>query len=136
LGTDILTIAESFINYFAADFGKHITALTPKAKEKLLNYRWPGNVRELRNIIERAAIFADGPEIDADDCILTEQSYESSGAMQSFNLPESKLSLFDVEKHLIVKALQKFKANQTKTAKYLGLTLDTLRYRMKKYDIE
>jgi transcriptional regulator with PAS, ATPase and Fis domain len=134
LGEDTVIIADHFIRIFAFDFKKKVRGLTKGAKNKLLSYSWPGNVRELRNVIERAVIFAEGDSIDADEIILVEEKGQAKAA-QEFAIPESGISLFDVEKRLLLDALSKTKGNQSRAAKLLGLSLDTFRYRMKKYEI-
>ncbi|MBC8184431.1 sigma-54-dependent Fis family transcriptional regulator [candidate division KSB1 bacterium] len=133
LGNDIVIIAENFIRVFAYDFRKKINGLTNQAKAKLINYSWQGNARELRNVIERAIIFAEGYKIDADDIILEEKI--SNDTDNGLIIPEDGIMLADVEKKLLLDALSKTKGNQSQAAKLLGLTLDTFRYRIKKYDI-
>ncbi|MCI0514336.1 sigma-54-dependent Fis family transcriptional regulator, partial [candidate division KSB1 bacterium] len=134
LGDDILMLAQHFITLFAFNFRKKVNGLTAPAKAKLLNYAWPGNVRELRNLIERAVIFAEGEQIDAADLLLSPEGKRPTDS-QSLQLPENGVSLFEVEKQLLQDALHKTKGNQSKAARLLGLTLDTFRYRMKKYAI-
>lgn len=134
LEEDAILIADHFIRIFAYDFKKKARGLTQDAKNKLLSYTWPGNVRELRNVIERAVIFAAGEKIDADEIILAEDK-QNAKMNQKFDLPDSGISLFEVEKKLLLDALSRTKGNQSRAARLLGLTLDTFRYRMKKYDI-
>jgi len=134
LGEDVFIIADHFVRIFAYDFKKKVKGLTEKAKNKLLNYTWPGNVRELRNVIERAVIFAEAEKIGADEIILAEEKQQDRVG-QEFSIPEDGISLFDVEKKLILDALSRTNGNQSRAAKLLGLSLDTFRYRMKKYQI-
>ena len=63
--SDRLALAEHLLAFFARQIGKRIEGFTPEAREALLQYAWPGNLRELRNAMERAAIFAAGPALDA-----------------------------------------------------------------------
>jgi two-component system response regulator AtoC len=135
LEEDTVIIADHFIRIFAYDFKKKVKGLTQAAKDKLLNYPWPGNVRELRNVIERAVIFAEGEEIDANEIILVEGKQKDLLG-QEFSIPENGISLFDVEKKLILDSLSRTNGNQSRAAKLLGLSLDTFRYRMKKYEIK
>lgn len=134
LGNDIIIIAEHFISLFAYDFKKKVRGLTEAAQEKLLQYRWPGNVRELRNVIERAVIFAEGNNIAANDLILGEEQATKKIA-DNIQLPQAGLSLFDLEKKLLTEALSHSNGNQSKAARLLGVSLDTFRYRLKKYGI-
>ncbi len=138
LGDDVLEIAHNFVVHYAHEFGKRLQSLSPSAKQKLLAYDWPGNIRELRNAIERASIFSEGPLITAEDLFVKAPSIsgvEPESTHFDFNLPDEGFNIYDFEKELIQKALKKAKSNQTQAAKLLGLSLDTLRYRMKKYDI-
>jgi len=134
LGNDIITIADHFIHVFAYDFKKKVTGLTDAAKTRLLDYAWPGNVRELRNAIERAVIFAEKTKIDAHEIVLMEEKQKDK-IPQELTIPENGISLFDVERKLFLEALSKTNGNQSRAARLLGLSLDTFRYRMKKYEI-
>jgi transcriptional regulator with PAS, ATPase and Fis domain len=134
LGTDIIIIAEHFIALYAYDFKKKVRGLTDAAKEKLLRHPWPGNVRELRNVVERAVIFAEGDKIAAEDLIVGEEPSAPQMA-DTIQLPKTGLSLYELEKRLLAEALANAQGNQTKAARSLGLSLDTFRYRLKKYGI-
>jgi len=133
MGDDVLEVAHHFIRIYALDFHKPVDGLTEKAEKKLLSYVWPGNVRELRNVIERAVIFAEKKKIDAADLILTEEFPAESEP--EIALGTDGISLADVEKKLLSDALKKASGNQSKAARLLGLSLDTFRYRVKKYQI-
>jgi transcriptional regulator with PAS, ATPase and Fis domain len=136
LGEDVLILANFYINFFSFDFGKPLKGLTKEAEAKLLNYNWPGNVRELRNVIERAAIFAEGDQITAEDLLLFKSKDKGKEtASADISLPSDGLSLFDLEKKLLSQALERSDGNQTQAAKLVGLSLDTFRYRLKKYDL-
>ncbi|MBP1780125.1 MAG: Fis family transcriptional regulator [candidate division NC10 bacterium] len=100
-------------------------------------YEWPGNVRELENALERALIFHRGDTItllDLPETIRAPRSREATSLPVS--LPETGLSLEKVEKDLILRALQKHDWNQSRAARYLGITRHTLLYRMDKHGIE
>lgn len=71
------------------------------AKTRLLNYEWPGNVRELRNAIERAVIFAETAKIDAHEIVLMEEKHKDKTS-QELTIPENGISLFDIEKKLLL----------------------------------
>ncbi len=138
LGNDIWEISELFLQTFVYDFGKKIKGFSDEAKAKLMSYHWPGNVRELRNVIERAVIFSEQDYVQAENIILTEGhvSDDSDKTVDTLNLPEEGLSLYQMEKRMIIQALKRCKNNQTKAAALLGISLDTLRYRIKKYQLE
>ncbi|MBN1153552.1 sigma-54-dependent Fis family transcriptional regulator [candidate division KSB1 bacterium] len=136
LGDDILLIAQHYVNLFALDFRKKVDTLTEGAKKKLMNYSWPGNVRELRNVIERAVIFADEHIINEKEIILPDDKHNIDHATaDELTIPDEGLSIAHMEKKLLQQALMKSGGNQTRAAKLLGLSLDTFRYRMKKYKL-
>ena len=136
LGEDLLEIAGNFIDLFNIDFNKHIRGLAPDAREKLLAHHWPGNVRELRNVIERAMIFAEGDFLAANDLLI--QGRKEKGSQdkeETFRLPAQGFPLEQVEKKLLLDAIQMSNGNQSKAAKLLYLSRDTFRYRLKKYGL-
>jgi len=134
LDEDKLIIAKHFVRLFALDFRKNVKGLTESAKAKISNYSWPGNVRELRNVIERAVIFAEGEKIDADEIILAEDKSRPQDS-PTVDIAAQGITLVEIEKKLLQDALIKTRGNQSKAARLLGLTLDTFRYRIKKYNI-
>jgi two-component system, NtrC family, response regulator AtoC len=136
LDSDILAIADYFIQLYAFDFKKKTARLSAAAKEKLLHYYWPGNVRELRNVIERAVIFAEGEEIDAAHLLLAEERKPDESRSAAAVAAQPNLNVVQMERELIRQALAQCKGNRTKAARTLGLSLDTLRYRLKKYNIK
>jgi DNA-binding NtrC family response regulator len=108
----------------------------------MLRYTWPGNVRELRNVIEQAVIMAAGERIDAADLrlnstlALPDPIVKSGGGGAGSDAPASDLNLADVERDLLVRALAETRGNVTQAARLLGVTRDTLRYRIEKYKVE
>ncbi|MBD3386536.1 AAA domain-containing protein [candidate division KSB1 bacterium] len=138
LDDDILEIADLFLQSFVYDFGKKIKGFSKEAKEKLMAYNWPGNVRELRNVIERAVIFTENDFIQPENIILSEFQTPTSSQKEhdALDLPANGLSLYEMEKRMITQALERSNYNQTKAANLLGISLDTLRYRIKKYKLE
>lgn len=131
---DIPIIAKNFIREFASDMNKQNIELTKAAENKLLNYSFPGNIRELKNLIERAVIFCEKNKIDNDDLMIIEKDQKITHN-QIISIPEEGMSLVEIEKKYLNYALHKSNGNQTKAAKLLGLSLDTFRYRIKKYNI-
>jgi two-component system NtrC family response regulator len=99
-------------------------------------YGWPGNVRELENVIERAVLLRQGDSITTAE--LPEKLTKRKGGVEDIilNLPDEGVSLEDLEKSLIVKALEKHRGNQTRAAEFLGITRPTLIYRMEKYGLK
>ena len=132
--SDIISISENFIKILSLEFNKRIIGLTTEAKHKLLNYHWPGNIRELKNIIERALIFCENDHLDHFDLIISDEDLEKNNRKLQ-EIPDEGISLIDLEKKYIKSALAKSQGNQTNAAKLLGLSLDTFRYRIKKFNI-
>ncbi len=136
---DILPLAYHFLESFNEEFKTSFRGFTAEAEELLQRYSWPGNIRELRNVIERAVILSSGDEIGADNLpwkIKSEHARRAqAGEPGVVVLPDSGIDIEDVERELIVQALEKTGRNQTRAARLLGLTRDALRYRMKKYNL-
>jgi DNA-binding NtrC family response regulator len=130
---DIPLLAEHFLRKFSPG---PTVRLAPDALALLTAYGWPGNVRELENVMERASILKRGDTITRDD-LPDKLNRKATGASEVLlNLPESGLSLEELEKDLIMKALEKHKGNQTRAAEYLRITRPTLIYRMEKYGLK
>ncbi len=130
---DIRALAQHFLKRLGST--PRLT-ITPDAFRALEAYEWPGNVRELENALERAMIFHRGDVISLDDLPETIRAPRSrETAALPVSLPEAGLSLEEVEKELILRALQKHDWNQSRAARYLGITRHTLLYRMEKHTI-
>ncbi len=111
-------------------------AIDAEARRAMERYGWPGNVRELENALERASVLRRGDRIMLAD-LPGKIGQEKQGAEGILlNLPEGGISLEDLERDLIIKALEKHKGNQTRAAEYLGITRPTLIYRMEKYGLK
>jgi two-component system NtrC family response regulator len=131
---DLSLLINHFIDKFAVENGKNIQGLTAQARDVLLKYDYPGNVRELVNIIERAVVIARNQYITTEDLpfksILPADDSEkkASGALRD--------SVDDLEKKLIIEAMEKTQDNQTKAAEILGISERMLRYKLKKYGLK
>ncbi|HWB96366.1 MAG TPA: sigma-54 dependent transcriptional regulator [Bryobacteraceae bacterium] len=99
------------------------------------DYRWPGNIRELENVIERVVVLARGEEITLADLPDFLRRERPAVDMLQLELPARGISLEAVEKELILRALEKFRGNQTHAARYLDISRKALRYRMEKHGI-
>jgi PAS domain S-box-containing protein len=137
---DIMPMARFFIDHYNRKFKRHIEGLSPEAERKLLEHDWPGNVRELRNAIERAMILEASSEIGESSLPLTISrrtglSMTAAAANGGAPIPAEGLSLEENERNLIQRALSQTKNNQTQAAKLLQITRDTLRYKMKKFNL-
>jgi len=138
-GADILLLAQTFLDQIARQYRSPVREFTTDARLALEAYRWPGNVRELRNLIDRAVLFCDGDRIDAAALGLPGQTPAAVSlarlAAGAIELPEGGIRLEDVERGLIEAALRRANGNQSEAARLLGLSRDTLRYRMEKFAI-
>ncbi|MDZ7290154.1 MAG: sigma-54 dependent transcriptional regulator [candidate division KSB1 bacterium] len=135
LEDDVIILAEHFVKIYNLDFKKKVTGLHSEAHRLLKSYDWPGNVRELRNVIERAMIFCDTAEIKPADLSLRITANETP-PRDLFVLPEGGIQLEELEKSLLIQALQRASGNKTRAATLLGLSRDTFRYRLEKFGIE
>jgi two-component system response regulator AtoC len=132
---DIPLLVQHFVSHY--DREKKVRGVSSDALEIMMRYSWPGNVRELKNVIERAVILESEAEIlpehlPPEITMPTGISPLSSGGEQ---FPPEGDTLGEVERRLIKQALEKERGNQIHAAKLLGLSRDTLRYRMKKYGL-
>ncbi len=140
-GEDILILANHYLEKFNAKYAKAVRSIDEKAARILIEYPWPGNVRELSHVIERAVLWSQGERLADEQLGLATSPYApasspqpSGGAVQG-PLPPEGVGLPEWEKSLIEQALKESGGNQTKAAKRLGISRDTLRYRLKKFAI-
>jgi two-component system response regulator AtoC len=128
-----------FIEHYNRKFKRSIESVSEGAAKLLLEHDWPGNVRELRNAIERAMILEEGPSITTASLPIAISRPEGGGPLTDMCLdmaiPADGLSLEDNERSLLVRALEKTEGNQTQAARLLRITRDTLRYKMKKFNL-
>lgn len=134
---DIPLLSAWILKKLNANMGRHFSGLTPEAMEKLKSYDFYGNIRELENILERAAIFSDGDLITDDNIELRGEDLRpagSKGAAASADM--EAVSLKEIEKQTIEKALRRWEGNRTKAAKELGITRRTLITKIEEYDLD
>ncbi|BBO70400.1 hypothetical protein DSCA_43300 [Desulfosarcina alkanivorans] len=137
LKEDIILIGERFVDLLNIQFKKKVKGFSPAARNVLLAHHWPGNVRELSNCIERAMIFIKGDQIDIHDLVLMTPAADAvESGQQCWTVPSSGIKLEEVERSLILSALEQADNNKSKAARLLGLTRHTLRYRMEKHGLE
>jgi DNA-binding NtrC family response regulator len=132
---DVPLLAIYFLRRFNEEMGKAIAGFSENAINMLLSYTWPGNVREFQNVIERAVILCKGSEISTDVIVLGAGVPADTLHKYRALIPAEGISLEEVEKGLIVAALQMTGNNQVKAANLLKITRNTLRYRMEKFGI-
>ncbi len=136
---DIPLLAASFIARFNQEMKRHVRAVSSAAMEMLQAYQWPGNIRELRNVIERAFILHAGADEIRPEHLPPELRGAAPAARRAEKpvsaVPAEGLVLEDVERKLIQEALERASGNQSKAARLLGISRDTLRYRLKKHNL-
>ena len=130
---DIEHLIKHFMAMVANTHGIEPPTLSKPALAILKNYSWPGNIRELRNLCERLSILLAGKVIEVEHLPSQFFSVASGTSLEGFVLPHEGLNLEQLEVELIQQALNRTKGNRSKSAKLLGLTRDTLLYRMQKY---
>ena len=138
---DILPLSRFFIEGYNLKFRKDIKGLNQKAERMFLDYFWPGNVRELKNALERAMIFEKGAYITPSHLPFQPGR---PGAQSSFNKPapgepvnaKATMNLEEMEHELLIKALKKASGNKSQAARILGITRDTLRYKIQKWSLK
>ncbi len=136
---DILPLARFFIEHYNAKFKRQIEGMSPEAESLLLSHDWPGNVRELRNAVERAMILEDTAQIRPQSLPIavrgTGSSFVAATGAMACAFSSEGMSLVEQERRLLVQALEKTGGNQTQAARLLRITRDTLRYKMKKFNL-
>jgi len=130
---DILPLFNYYLRFFATHYFVPPAKLSCESEKRLLDYHWPGNIRQLRNLCEQFALFGSNREIEESDLPLDISG--TSGILEQLRLPEQGISLYELEKALLKKALQVNGGNQSRAANWLGLTRDTFLYRVRKYTI-
>lgn len=144
---DILLIAHHFLSIYGSRYKREDLKLSPGAQRWLQNYSWPGNVRELRNAIERAVLLCRRDQIILEDLALGKEESDlhrtTTPSLKidpigniEINLPPWGLALEDVERRLVQAALEQTGGNVSAAAQLLHISRDTLRYRIKKYNLE
>ncbi len=131
---DIPRLVTFYVDVYNQEFKKKVRGVTPEAMEQIKHHPWPGNIRELRNAIERAMLLSEGPMLEAGD--FTAGGAAAMRLGESVELPAAGLDLEQLERSLVVQALERTQWNQTKAAALLGLNRDQIRYRVEKFQLE
>ncbi len=131
---DILPIAQHYLDIFLAKYESKVRCFSEEARKSLISYRWPGNVRELRNTIERLCVLCDHEVVDLSDIFYYGQNEQTRAPVVDSST--GRVTLIDVEKEHIVKALRHFHFQINKTAKFLGIDRKTLRIKIRNYGIK
>jgi DNA-binding NtrC family response regulator len=132
-GTDVLILAQKFVESFAKRSGKAVNGISDHAAERLLAYSWPGNVRELRNVIERAVALTQHEKLMTDDLPERVREYRASEVFIGGDDPTELVPLEQVEQRYIQHVLQAVGGNRTNAARILGLDRKTLYRKLKQY---
>lgn len=137
---DIPELVMAFIQEFNAQAGKAVSVVADDVMKALTNYSWPGNIRELRNVIERSVLLSSGADLPDDWLGLSDNRAASqpgpapSSTDSWITLPlDGSMALDEMDRFIIQTALDRNGHNITATAKALGTTRETLRYRIQKY---
>jgi DNA-binding NtrC family response regulator len=130
---------EHLIKHFLAIFADTYSIVAPRFSKSALKmlkaYSWPGNIRELRNLCERLSILLAGRTIEPENLPLEFIRTGDTAKTTGFTLPETGLELDALEANLIHQALSRTQGNRSKSARLLGLSRDTLIYRMQKHGV-
>ena len=132
--TDILPIAQHYLDIFIEKYESKVRRLSEEAMKSLVSYQWPGNVRELKNTIERLCVLCDHDVVNLSDIFYYGQTDQAKAPVVDSST--GRMTLIDVEKEHIVKALNHFHFQINKTAKFLGIDRKTLRIKMRNYGIK
>jgi transcriptional regulator with PAS, ATPase and Fis domain len=125
--SDVLPLAEAFLQDIARSFGRPLAGLTADAKRALLEHSWPGNIRELRNALERAAILCEGGLIAPQHLLLPTRPQGAAAKTTDLN---------EVERQTIGHVMRETRGNKSRAAKRLGLSRTQLYGRLRKYGLD
>ncbi len=130
---DIDLLIKHFMKLFETEHEMAAPQFSHKALKALKAYNWPGNIRELRNLCERLCILLAGKVIEPENLPAEFNTVNPGISFTQFSLPPTGLDLENLEASLIQQALDLTKGNRSKSARLLGLSRDTLLYRMQKH---
>ena len=133
---DIPLLVDHFLRKHAERLGRARPSVDKGVYTAFNRYPWPGNIRELENIVERALVLDTDGTLGLDDLPDRLRAHEQPHGRLRMELPDEGIALEDVEKELLVAALEKHAWNQTRAAAFLRISRSTLLYRMQKFGIE
>jgi two-component system response regulator HydG len=134
-GTDVLLLAQHFVDQFAGRSKKNVRGISEPVAEKLLAYAWPGNVRELRNVVERAVALTRHNKLTLDDLPEKIRDFRGSQVVIGGGDPAELAPLEEVERRYILHVLQCVGDNRTLAARTLGLDRKTLYRKLRQYGV-
>ncbi len=131
---DIPALVNYYVDAYNREFRKRVRGVSPEAMARLQAYGWRGNVRELRNAVERAMLMVEGDVLTIEEFpVAADGLTRLTGRV---DLPPNGIDLEQLERSLVVQALERSGWNQTKAAGLLGLNRDQIRYRIEKFKLE
>jgi two-component system response regulator AtoC len=137
---DVPVILQHYLSTFVTQYKRmSTTRISPEAEKYLMAYNWPGNIRELRNLLERIVVLEGAEEIlpqHLPSWLTNRSKDDTSGPFARITLPDQGLSIEQLEKDLIIQALERTMHNKTQAAKLLDLSYDAFRYQVKKFGLE
>jgi two-component system response regulator PilR (NtrC family) len=134
---DIELLANNMLKRLATGTGQPAAKLHPQALDALKSYRFPGNVRELENMLERAHTLCENKQIEASDLRLAEGNCNPDGGVPDLTqIDNLEAYLENVERKLILQALEETRWNRTAAAQRLNLSFRSMRYRLKKLGLD
>jgi two-component system response regulator AtoC len=132
---DIPELVRHFVDRFNRRLGLHVTGVSAAAMRALVEYPWPGNVRELENVIERAMVLTDGPQLGVEQLpTLAAPAARADGMVSPLDL-SVKRRTEELERALIAEALERTRGNRTRAAKLLDLSHRALLYKIRDYGL-
>lgn len=139
---DIPLLADYFLQQFKEEHGRQVVGINQDAKRLMLEYPWPGNIRELKNAIERAVLLSRSDILTPDDLRLGAGHIVKNFPIRikakdeiHLEIPSHGISLPELEKAAIGKVMEMANGNQTKAARLLRISRETLRYRLRKHGL-
>jgi len=132
-GSDVLLLAQHFIERYAGRAGKRVVGFSPEAAERLLAHAWAGNVRELQNCMERAVAVARSELVALDDLPEKLRRQHRSRVRIEVDDPSALVPLEEVERRHILRVMETVRGNKTVAAQVLGLDRKTLRHKLERY---
>jgi two-component system response regulator AtoC len=132
---DVPELVRHFVDRFNRRLGLHVTGVSAAAMRALVEYPWPGNVRELENVIERAMVLTDGPQVGVEQLpTLAPPAVRTEGGVSPLDL-SVKRRTEELERALISEALARTRGNRTRAAKLLDLSHRALLYKIRDYGL-
>jgi DNA-binding NtrC family response regulator len=132
---DIPLLLEHFLLKHAKRHERPVPKLEAEVLDRFHRYAWPGNVRELENLVERLVVLTRSEPVTAADLPEALRADLPTFGGVRLDIPPDGISLEEVEKGLLVEALRRCDGNQTRAARFLGISRQTLIYRLKKFDL-